>query len=166
MCASSGWYRTEVRSNFDPARFDGFILSNADGTGTVDSEFDVDIRRNQLMYRRFNALVPYTYYWVLPEKFLGDKVGAYGGRIQFTINYQAGADPRPNNDPDIEMKGNNKLMYTGSQPLQAAIPQAVQVMLTEVRPSSYIGSLLNFQLFLATLLHFPVGTTYSIGCAG
>ncbi|XP_064642804.1 basement membrane-specific heparan sulfate proteoglycan core protein-like isoform X7 [Lineus longissimus] len=152
MCASSGWYRTEVRSNFDPARFDGFVLSNAARTRTVDSEFDVDIRRNQLMYRRFSALTPYTYYWILPEKFLGDKVGGYGGKILFTVNYQAGSDPRPNNDADIEIKGNGiVLMYTARQPLQAAIPQAVQVPLTESYWMKEDGSQVSREEFLMVL---------------
>lgn len=45
------------------------------------------------------------YYWVLPQRFLGDKITSYGGLLNYTLRYvpTPGGQSSRNNAPDVEL---------------------------------------------------------------
>ncbi|CAJ0966337.1 unnamed protein product [Ranitomeya imitator] len=52
------------------------------------------------------TLLSDTFYWRLPEQFLGDKLTAYGGSMTYVITYYALADSGPSDlEPHIIMGG-------------------------------------------------------------
>uniref|UniRef100_A0A452GNG7 Uncharacterized protein n=1 Tax=Gopherus agassizii TaxID=38772 RepID=A0A452GNG7_9SAUR len=100
QCASSYWNREQV-----PPRAH-FSLANLANTRTV-SEGIRSPGHAELAFSAFNTLPRDVYYWVLPDRFKGDKVTSYGGELHYTITHSAapGAQPLPG-QPDVRLRGN------------------------------------------------------------
>jgi hypothetical protein len=49
-----------------------------------------------------------TRYWKLPQRFLGDKVSAYGGELSVQFQYSGAGSP--SQEPFIILKGNGKTL--------------------------------------------------------
>ena len=75
-CTSTTWNRAVVGTVFgrDTA---GFVLTDRDRRETyTDGGLTVNSRDRELLYQDFSRLPgQMTYYWSLPAKYLGDKVG-------------------------------------------------------------------------------------------
>uniref|UniRef100_A0A8C5F0B5 Heparan sulfate proteoglycan 2 n=1 Tax=Gopherus evgoodei TaxID=1825980 RepID=A0A8C5F0B5_9SAUR len=104
QCASSYWNREQVRA-LDGERAH-FSLANLANTRTV-SEGIRSPGHAELAFSAFNTLPRDVYYWVLPDRFKGDKVTSYGGELHYTVTHSAapGAQPLPG-QPDVRLRGN------------------------------------------------------------
>ncbi|XP_050787085.1 basement membrane-specific heparan sulfate proteoglycan core protein isoform X3 [Gopherus flavomarginatus] len=104
QCASSYWNREQVRA-LDGERAH-FSLANLANTHTV-SEGIRSPGHAELAFSAFNTLPRDVYYWVLPDRFKGDKVTSYGGELHYTVTHSAapGAQPLPG-QPDVLLRGN------------------------------------------------------------
>ncbi|KAH1175877.1 hypothetical protein KIL84_022402, partial [Mauremys mutica] len=104
QCASSSWNREQVRA-LDGERAH-FSLANLANTRTV-SEGIRSPSHAELAFSTFHALPRDVYYWVLPDRFKGDKVTSYGGELHYTVMHSAapGAQPLPRK-PDVLLRGN------------------------------------------------------------
>uniref|UniRef100_A0A8C3T706 Heparan sulfate proteoglycan 2 n=1 Tax=Chelydra serpentina TaxID=8475 RepID=A0A8C3T706_CHESE len=102
QCASSSWNREQA---MDGERAH-FSLANLANTRTV-SEGIRSPSHAELAFSAFHALPRDVYYWVLPDRFKGDKVTSYGGELHYTVMYSAahGAHPLPG-QPDVLLRGN------------------------------------------------------------
>ncbi|XP_036068750.1 basement membrane-specific heparan sulfate proteoglycan core protein isoform X6 [Oryzias melastigma] len=60
-----------------------------------------------LVYKGFSLHQDDMLYWQLPEKFTGDKVVSYGGKLKYTISYVAGSTGSLQDDPDVQIIGND-----------------------------------------------------------
>ncbi|MGH0151147.1 UNVERIFIED_CONTAM: hypothetical protein FKN15_057920 [Acipenser sinensis] len=103
QCASSSWNREQVRAADNGQEF---TLSNSANTRTI-SEGIILQSSSELTFRSFSEHPTDVYYWVLPERFRGDKVTSYGGELQYTVLY----NPRPGSPavqgkPDVTLQGN------------------------------------------------------------
>uniref|UniRef100_A0A8C0JBQ8 Heparan sulfate proteoglycan 2 n=1 Tax=Chelonoidis abingdonii TaxID=106734 RepID=A0A8C0JBQ8_CHEAB len=100
QCASSYWNREQV----PPAG--NFSLANLANTRTV-SEGIRSPSHAELAFSAFHTLPRDVYYWVLPDRFRGDKVTSYGGELHYTLIHSAvpGAQPLPG-QPDVLLSGN------------------------------------------------------------
>ncbi|XP_041129698.1 basement membrane-specific heparan sulfate proteoglycan core protein-like isoform X5 [Polyodon spathula] len=103
QCASSSWNREQVRAAHNGQEF---TLSNSANTRTI-SEGIILQSSSELTFRSFSEHPTDVYYWVLPERFRGDKVTSYGGELQYTVLYK----PRPGSPtvqgkPDVTLQGN------------------------------------------------------------
>ncbi|KTG44082.1 hypothetical protein cypCar_00000109 [Cyprinus carpio] len=137
QCSSSRHYRDVVSTVFTPGNYQGFALVNRQRTNRIDSGFSIELStdRTQLSYTNFNDLgqephywqLPNAYqgdkyvlvyngfslhpddvlFWQLPEQFKGDKVGAYGGKLKYTISYVPGPRGSPIEDADVQIIGND-----------------------------------------------------------
>ncbi|KAK7494115.1 hypothetical protein BaRGS_00014588, partial [Batillaria attramentaria] len=117
MCQSTSWNRGQVVVSFSSDR-SGVSLTNMMQTRSVTQGFSVDRASRELVYRRFNSLPQDVYYWLLPDRFLDNKVTAYGGNLRFTIRYRPGADSSPISlgEPIVELSGNDiTLVYRGDR---------------------------------------------------
>uniref|UniRef100_A0A8C3T351 Heparan sulfate proteoglycan 2 n=1 Tax=Chelydra serpentina TaxID=8475 RepID=A0A8C3T351_CHESE len=103
QCASSSWNREQVTPADSRAHFS---LANLANTRTV-SEGIRSPSHAELAFSAFHALPRDVYYWVLPDRFKGDKVTSYGGELHYTVMYSAahGAHPLPG-QPDVLLRGN------------------------------------------------------------
>ncbi|XP_035226040.1 basement membrane-specific heparan sulfate proteoglycan core protein-like isoform X3 [Stegodyphus dumicola] len=110
-CSSSSWYRDEIVLSFTSSSQD-VVLTNSLRSSVITENLQVDARNRELVFRNFASYPAQTYYWKMPSSFLGDKVTAYGGRLNYTVMYVPGSRADPNLDPDVQIMGNGiVLMY-------------------------------------------------------
>ncbi|CAG03826.1 unnamed protein product, partial [Tetraodon nigroviridis] len=64
-------------------------------------------RQFALVYKGFSLHHDGLLYWQLPAQFTGDKVGSYGGKLQYTISYVAGPRGTVLDDGDVQIIGND-----------------------------------------------------------
>ncbi|XP_040007845.1 basement membrane-specific heparan sulfate proteoglycan core protein isoform X2 [Xiphias gladius] len=109
QCSSSTYYRDLVSSVFSPGNFQGFALVNRQRTNRISTGFTVEVSTEgtQLSYSNFDYLGQEPHYWQLPGVYQGDKVGSYGGKLQFTISYVAGPRGTLLDDADVQIIGND-----------------------------------------------------------
>uniref|UniRef100_A0A8C2AGW3 Cell adhesion molecule-related/down-regulated by oncogenes n=1 Tax=Cyprinus carpio TaxID=7962 RepID=A0A8C2AGW3_CYPCA len=108
QCSSSRHYR-DVSTVFAPGNNQGFALVNRQRTNRIDSGFSVELSTDgtQLSYTNFNSLGQEPHYWQLPSAYQGDKIGAYGGKLKYTISYVPGPRGSPIEDADVQIIGND-----------------------------------------------------------
>ncbi|CAM4577609.1 unnamed protein product [Lepidochelys kempii] len=104
QCASSSWNREQVRAT--DGEQEHFSLANLATTHTVSEGIRFP-SHTELAFSAFHSLPRDVYYWVLPERFKGDKVTSYGGELHYTVTHSAppGAHPLPG-QPDVLLRGN------------------------------------------------------------
>lgn len=109
QCTSSRHYRDVVSTTFSPGNYQGFALVNRQLTNRIDNRFSVELSNEgtQLSYTNFNYLGQEPHYWQLPKAYQGDKVGAYGGKLKYTISYVPGPRGSPIEDADVQIIGND-----------------------------------------------------------
>ncbi|KTF85092.1 hypothetical protein cypCar_00012330, partial [Cyprinus carpio] len=109
QCSSSRHYRDVVSTVFAPGNNQGFALVNRQRTNRIDSGFSVELSTDgtQLSYTNFNSLGQEPHYWQLPSAYQGDKIGAYGGKLKYTISYVPGPRGSPIEDADVQIIGND-----------------------------------------------------------
>uniref|UniRef100_A0A8C1UL38 Heparan sulfate proteoglycan 2 n=1 Tax=Cyprinus carpio TaxID=7962 RepID=A0A8C1UL38_CYPCA len=100
---------SSVSTVFTPGNYQGFALVNRQRTNRIDSGFSIELStdRTQLSYTNFNDLGQEPHYWQLPNAYQGDKVGAYGGKLKYTISYVPGPRGSPIEDADVQIIGND-----------------------------------------------------------
>uniref|UniRef100_A0A8C3FQN0 Heparan sulfate proteoglycan 2 n=1 Tax=Chrysemys picta bellii TaxID=8478 RepID=A0A8C3FQN0_CHRPI len=104
QCASSSWNREQVQA-MDGERAH-FSLANLANTRTV-SEGIRSLSHAELAFSTFHALPRDVYYWVLPDRFKGDKVTSYGGELHYTVMHSAAPGAQPlRSQPDVLLRGN------------------------------------------------------------
>uniref|UniRef100_A0A671MKX5 Basement membrane-specific heparan sulfate proteoglycan core protein-like n=1 Tax=Sinocyclocheilus anshuiensis TaxID=1608454 RepID=A0A671MKX5_9TELE len=109
QCSSSRYYRDVASTVFAPGNYQGFALVNRQRTNRIDSDFSIELSTDgtQLSYTNFNYLGQEPHYWQLPNAYQGDKVGAYGGKLKYTISYVPGPRGSPIEDADVQIIGND-----------------------------------------------------------
>ncbi|KAJ3585960.1 hypothetical protein NHX12_012366, partial [Muraenolepis orangiensis] len=104
QCASSSWSRDQVRGGTNGQLFS--LTNLAQTRGTSD---DLDQNGSEVVFRSFASLPSDTYYWLLPESFLGDK-------LTYSVHYE----PRQRSlvidgQPDVVIQGNGISLEHHSQ---------------------------------------------------
>ncbi|XP_077116591.1 basement membrane-specific heparan sulfate proteoglycan core protein isoform X3 [Ranitomeya variabilis] len=105
-CSSSYWNRDQVRSTYDSHERAPFSISSAASSRTFSEGISVT-GPSELTFSAFSSLPQDVYFWVLPERFKGDKVTSYGGELRYTITYEAPVGARPlDTQPSVVLQGN------------------------------------------------------------
>ncbi|XP_060061512.1 basement membrane-specific heparan sulfate proteoglycan core protein isoform X2 [Erinaceus europaeus] len=114
QCSSSSYTRQLISTRFAPGDFQGFALVNPQHNSRLTGDFTVEPMSEgaQLSFGNFAHLGHESFYWQLPEKYQGDKVAAYGGKLRYTLSYTAGVQSSPLSDPDVQIMGNNIMLVT------------------------------------------------------
>nr|XP_020441243.1 basement membrane-specific heparan sulfate proteoglycan core protein isoform X3 [Monopterus albus] len=76
-----------------------------------------DMRKYFLVYKGFSLHQDDLLFWQLPAQFTGNKVGAYGGKLKYTISYVAGPRGTQLDDADVQIIGND-ITLVARQPWQ------------------------------------------------
>nr|XP_033778769.1 basement membrane-specific heparan sulfate proteoglycan core protein isoform X4 [Geotrypetes seraphini] len=106
QCASSYWNRDQVRASYGDRETPSFVLSNLANTRTFGEGIRVR-GQSELIFDAFNSVPQDHYYWVLPERFKGDKVTSYGGELRYTVIYTAPPGSQTlYGQPDVILQGN------------------------------------------------------------
>ncbi|XP_072282815.1 basement membrane-specific heparan sulfate proteoglycan core protein, partial [Pyxicephalus adspersus] len=104
QCSSSYWNRDQVRATYDSHERAPFSISNAASTQTISEGITVT-GPSELTFSSFNNIPQDIYFWVLPERFKGDKVTSYGGELRYTITYE-GSYGSLDTQPFVVLQGN------------------------------------------------------------
>ncbi|XP_053546192.1 basement membrane-specific heparan sulfate proteoglycan core protein isoform X4 [Bombina bombina] len=106
QCSSSFWNRDLVRSTYDSQERVPFTISNVDSSRSYSEDIRVT-GPSELTFGAFSNIPQDVYFWVLPERFKGDKVTSYGGELRYTINYEAPLGSQSiYGKPDVVLQGN------------------------------------------------------------
>ncbi|XP_061457671.1 basement membrane-specific heparan sulfate proteoglycan core protein isoform X5 [Rhineura floridana] len=165
QCASSSWSRDQVRVGSEDAERAQFSLSNAASSRTV-SEGIRFTGASELTFSSFPTLPHDVYYWVLAERFKGDKVTSYGGELRYTITHDTfpGA-PLLRGQPDVLLQGNGIFLehVAETAPLPGA-PTAFTVPFREQawrRADGQKATREHFLMALADIDVFMIRASYS-----
>jgi len=111
-----------------------------------------------------------VFYWRLPSRFVGDKVTAYGGFLNYTVRYDPapGGQSSKNNAYDVELRSSKTnditLLHYAKEPLQPNRPQTVTVPLYEQywqRTDGQPADREHMLMALANLDYINIKATYT-----
>ncbi|XP_066903525.1 basement membrane-specific heparan sulfate proteoglycan core protein isoform X5 [Halyomorpha halys] len=149
-CSSSNLYRDQIIVTFGR---DNQNVSLAPEDDILNSVGGVVIPGSyELSYDQFQ---PRVYYWILPNKFLGDQVLSYGGFLEYKFRYvpTPGGQSSRNNAADIKLSTSNggDLFYFGEKTVEPNRIQTIRAPLLEQHWQKGDGSAPNRELFLMAL---------------
>ncbi|KAJ6656843.1 hypothetical protein lerEdw1_003174 [Lerista edwardsae] len=119
---------------------------------------------HRLVYRDFSLLPETTFYWELPKAFLGDQVGSYGGRLRYTLSYDAGGRGTPLPDADVQITGNDITLVAYQPALQPREHKSFEIVFREQhwrRPDGQPATREHLLMALADLDEILIRATYS-----
>ncbi|XP_055978752.1 basement membrane-specific heparan sulfate proteoglycan core protein [Sorex fumeus] len=166
QCSSSAYSRHLISTHFAPGDFQGFSLVNPQRGSRLTEGFRVQPMPDgaQLSFANFANLGHESFYWQLPETFQGDKVGAYGGKLRYTLSYRAGPQGSPLSDPDVQITGNNIMLVTSQPELQGPERKSYEITFREEfwrRPDGQPATREHLLMALADLDEILVRATFS-----
>nr|QBP17600.1 heparan sulfate proteoglycan [Recilia dorsalis] len=164
-CTSSDLYRTQIVAAFTRDN-QGFKLVEANHLNEPITDIQVNPSAQEIYFQQFN---PGTYYWVLPNKFLFDKVTSYGGNLRYTLRYIPGPSGQSskNSAPDVEIvsdSGVRLVYYSNQPPPEANRPVTLTVPLLEQFWQRVDGAPANREqllMGLAELSNILIKATYT-----
>ncbi|XP_042199708.1 basement membrane-specific heparan sulfate proteoglycan core protein [Callorhinchus milii] len=131
QCASSTWHRDQVQAGFERDHT-LYRLTNMANTLLLAEGIRIS-GLNELAFGGFDAIPQDVLYWVLPDRFKGDKVTSYGGELRYIILHRVSPGSPPIIDrPDVVLQGNNIFLeyYSTSRP-KPGVPTTFTVPLRE-----------------------------------
>eukprot|EP00062_Callorhinchus_milii_P012745 gi/632960275/ref/XP_007896099.1/ PREDICTED: basement membrane-specific heparan sulfate proteoglycan core protein [Callorhinchus milii] len=165
QCRSSTYYRdTIVTPFFPPSNFQNFALVNRQRTTKITSGFTVEITNEEplLSFRHFG---PESYFWQLPEPYQGDKVASYGGRLKYTLSYNAGYRASSVPDSDVQITGNDiTLVANHHEQLRARETKTFEIVFKEQlwkRPDGQAATREHLLMVLADLDEILIRATFT-----
>ncbi|XP_040544694.1 basement membrane-specific heparan sulfate proteoglycan core protein isoform X10 [Gallus gallus] len=169
-CTSTSYSRDTVRTPFAAGSWQGFALVNRQRSTRVATGFSVEMGSQgpQLTYGRFGELSPESYYWQLPQPYLGDKVGSYGGRLRYALTYTPGGRGGPLPDADIQITGNDITLVAYQPELPPRTLRAFEVVFREhhwQRPDGQPATREHLMMALADLDEILIRATYASSTA-
>ncbi|XP_063001421.1 basement membrane-specific heparan sulfate proteoglycan core protein [Elgaria multicarinata webbii] len=123
-----------------------------------------EAQKHWLHFKGFSLLPEVTYYWLLPKPFLGDKVGSYGGRLRYTLSYNAGARGTPLPDADVQLTGNDITLVAYLPELRPRERKSFEVLFREQfwkRPDGQPATREHLMMALADLDEILIRATFS-----
>ncbi|MGH0121396.1 UNVERIFIED_CONTAM: hypothetical protein FKN15_077798 [Acipenser sinensis] len=118
-----------------------------------------------LVYKGLSLLPDGLFYWQFPQHFKGDKIGSYGGRLRYTLSYNAGVRGSPVPDADVQIIGNDiTLVSYHPEQLRPRERKTFEVIFREQywkRPDGMQATREHLMMVLADLDEILVRASYS-----
>uniref|UniRef100_A0A0N5BQ59 Basement membrane proteoglycan n=1 Tax=Strongyloides papillosus TaxID=174720 RepID=A0A0N5BQ59_STREA len=133
QCTSSRLYRTKEKLLFD-GDSEGVVLTDRHGI-QVYNEHNFDFGKQGYLTHYESDQGREVKYWKLPQRFLGDKVTAYGGT--FVSHLQYTGHGHPINEPVIILKGNRITLVHKLKPGVHIRPNEPNIIEVETYESNY-----------------------------
>ncbi|XP_075211994.1 terribly reduced optic lobes isoform X4 [Lycorma delicatula] len=166
QCRSLNWYRNQITAAFTRSTQEFKLAVISDLTQPITYGLFVRPETRELIYEQFTQ--PDKYYWVLPPRFLGDKISSYGGFLNYTLRYvpSPGGQISKNNAPDVEIisANNLRLKYFYKGPIEPNRPSTISVPIVESewqREDGQTAERENFLMALADLTAILIKATYT-----
>ncbi|KAH8235981.1 hypothetical protein KR032_011790, partial [Drosophila birchii] len=141
-CSSSSWYRDQVSSTFGSFHnrvnhgfelVNDYTRPNPEALPVIFSE-----ARSELSFSGSADNGGDTLYWSLPAVFLGNKLTAYGGKLNYTLSYSplpSGIMSR-NSAPDVVIKSGENVLLIHYRKSQVS-PSAANTYAVEIKESAW-----------------------------
>ncbi|KAL1116701.1 hypothetical protein AAG570_005173 [Ranatra chinensis] len=162
-CYSSNWYRDQVKSVFTRDNQDYKLIAADDPSTELPVSFDPLNR--QISYSAFE---PKVYYWLLPARFLGDKVTSYGGNLVYSFRFvpTPGGQSSKNTAADVVIKSLNgiQLSHFSTAYIEPDRQMTITVPLTEEHWQREDGAFTDREhllMALADLSDIMIKATYT-----
>ncbi|ELU12610.1 hypothetical protein CAPTEDRAFT_90300, partial [Capitella teleta] len=165
MCTSTTWNRAVVSSVFGRDN-QGFSITDR-GRRQTYTDVNVNARDRELLFQDFPRLPSEVYYWNMPDKYLGNKVTSYGGKLRYTLQFLPGFDASLTSGyPAVEISGNDIILeYDQRQALQANTPTTFQVIFQEQywkRPDNHPATREHMLMALADLDYIIIKASHAV----
>ncbi|CEF60016.1 Laminin B type IV domain and EGF-like, laminin domain and Low-density lipoprotein (LDL) receptor class A repeat and Immunoglobulin subtype 2 domain and Immunoglobulin subtype domain and Immunoglobulin-like domain and Immunoglobulin I-set domain and Immunoglobulin-like fold domain and Laminin B, subgroup domain-containing protein [Strongyloides ratti] len=170
QCTSSRLYRTKNYSECEKLLFDsdseGVTLTDKSGIQTFN-EHNFDFGKQGYLTHYENDQGHEIKYWKLPQRFLGDKVTAYGGTFKSHVQYTGHGHPI--NEPILILKGNRITLVHKLKPGVHILPNEPNVVEVETYENNYEhetgqpASREDLMMVLADLDHVLIRATHAYG---
>eukprot|EP00079_Xenopus_tropicalis_P037485 XP_017951256.1 PREDICTED: basement membrane-specific heparan sulfate proteoglycan core protein [Xenopus tropicalis] len=166
QCTSSTYHRKLISTPFLPGNFQNFALVNRQRSSRITSGFTVEMSRHgpQLTHSSFDQLGQESYYWQLPEGYQGDKVASYGGKLRYTLTYNAGIRGSALPDADVQITGNDITLVAYQHDLRPRESKSFEIVFRESswkRPDGQPATREHLMMALADLDEILVRASYS-----
>ncbi|XP_053695300.1 basement membrane-specific heparan sulfate proteoglycan core protein isoform X2 [Sabethes cyaneus] len=109
-CTSTSLIKDTLQASFSNGQSGSGFSLISDYINPAIVATDLPTSSREIVYRNFGTS-DNTFYWRLPAKFLGNKLGSYGGFLNYTLRYtphSSGGASR-NNSPDVVLHSGNKI---------------------------------------------------------
>nr|XP_033789904.1 laminin subunit alpha-1 [Geotrypetes seraphini] len=112
VCDSLFWHRSQVSDN------NGWLITDQYGATRIQPHYDLD--QNSINNTEARKDLKSTYYWTAPNAYLGNKLTAFGGYLNYTVSYDISvesADSELVSNVDVIIQGNGHVLSTRSEGL-------------------------------------------------
>ncbi|XP_065222037.1 basement membrane-specific heparan sulfate proteoglycan core protein isoform X4 [Planococcus citri] len=129
-CSSSSWYRQVIATTFIRNTEDFKIVRRQDIQRVITEGLEVRASDREIVYSSFSPSEQSVYYWLLPQRYLGDKVTSYGGVLNYTLRYVPlqGDQISRNNAPDVEIISGNEIRLLYFKPDRELQPNGFETV--------------------------------------
>lgn len=107
-CTSSSWFRDSVKATFSPNIIEFSLVTDYERPDI--SPINIQSSASEVLFQ-ISSGDSNVYYWQLPSRFVGNKLTAYGGNLNYTIRYVPlpGGLMSRNNAPDVVIRSTNDI---------------------------------------------------------
>ncbi|XP_041425839.1 basement membrane-specific heparan sulfate proteoglycan core protein isoform X10 [Xenopus laevis] len=166
QCSSSTYHRELISTPFLPGNFQNFALINRQHSSRITSGFTVEMSTHgpQLTHGSFDQLGQESYYWQLPEGYQGDKVASYGGKLRYTLTYNAGVRGSALPDADVQITGNDITLVAYQPEIRPRESKTFEIVFRErfwKRPDGQPATREHLMMALADLDEILIRASYS-----
>ncbi|PIO28616.1 hypothetical protein AB205_0082730 [Aquarana catesbeiana] len=166
QCTSSSYHRELIITPFLPGNVQNFALMNRQRSTRITTGLTVEMSTHgpQLSYSQFDQLGQESFYWQLPENYLGDKVASYGGTLRYTLSYTAGIRGSPLPDADVQITGNDITLVAYQTELRPREIKTFEIAFRESqwkRPDGQQATREHLMMALADLDEVLIRASYS-----
>ncbi|CAB3410943.1 unnamed protein product [Caenorhabditis bovis] len=130
QCSASNYKRTTVSIDYARGDRDQLEITTADTRSPYTPSTQAYVSGREIQFTGFNEARGQTLYWKLPQKFLDNKVTAYGGTLKYTVRFTGSGNP--DSAADVILKGNDIVLhYKHREPLHADRENSIEIKLFE-----------------------------------
>ncbi|XP_050533162.1 basement membrane-specific heparan sulfate proteoglycan core protein-like isoform X14 [Daktulosphaira vitifoliae] len=170
QCSSSRLYRQQISTSLSRSNTEVILVERGKYWIPLPSPI-IDANASEIIYTDFAPNSQDVYYWVLPPRFLSDKITSYGGILTYTLRYVPvpGGQSSRNSAPDIELISENKirlLHYTSETYIEPNTMKTMSVKFLEQywqRPDGQVTNREHLLMALANLKFILIKASYTTG---
>ncbi|ULU04746.1 hypothetical protein L3Y34_017478 [Caenorhabditis briggsae] len=166
QCSASNYRRTSVSIDYARGDRDQLELTTSDSRQPFSPQTRAHVSGQAIEFRSFEEARGQTLYWKLPEKFLGDKVTAYGGVLKYTFKFSGSGST--DQSADVILRGNDiALQYKHREPFHPDRENNVEIKIFETSWQRVDGQQATREHLLMTLADLDtllIKSTYNDDC--
>ncbi|KAI1728541.1 immunoglobulin domain-containing protein [Ditylenchus destructor] len=132
QCDSSSLRRCTVEIDYARGARDQLEAITKDARSPFRPPTQPQVYDGAINFNGFYEARGQTLYWKMPQKFVGNKISSYGGKLKYVFRFTGSGNLNP--DPDVIIRGNDiTLHHYNRNPVQADRDNTVEIPILEDR---------------------------------